>query len=217
MHVKSSPAAIMMQRPIRTGGHAASASSGLRKAILANQTSAKKLKVGQAVGSFVPKLAQKAFEKYGFSTVALHTDWPAIVGGELARFTKPERLKWPRPVPIRGDVEAGCEGRPGATLVLSVAPERALDVQYGATQIVERINSYFGYRAVAEVRVVQGPLTANAHGRELRPEGRTDIEASRTGAVHEFGECDELLAAIKDEKLRTSLTRLQAGILSARR
>lgn len=217
MHVKSSSAAITIQSPKRTGGRATSAGNSLRQAILANQTSAKKRKVGQAIGSFVPRLAQKAFEKYGFSTVALHTDWPAIVGAELARFTKPERLKWPRSVPIRGDLEAGCEGRPGATLVLSVAPERALDVQYSAAQIVERINSYFGYRAVAEVRVVQAPLTANAHGPDLQSEVRTETAASRTSAAHGAGLFDEVLAAIKDEKLRTSLTRLQAGILSARR
>ena len=34
----------------------------------------------KAVGSFVPQLTRKAFEKYGFSTATLLTDWAVIVG-----------------------------------------------------------------------------------------------------------------------------------------
>ena len=34
----------------------------------------------KAVGSFVPRLTRKAFEKYGFSAATLITDWPTIVG-----------------------------------------------------------------------------------------------------------------------------------------
>ena len=76
----------------------------------------------KAVGSFVPGLTRKAFEKYGFSAATLITDWPAIVGRELAAVTAPERLKWPRAVEHAEDdtnANAG-KGRPGATLVLRV-------------------------------------------------------------------------------------------------
>lgn len=114
----------------------------------------------RAVGSYVPKLTRTAFEKYGFSAAALITDWAAIAGAELAAFTRPERLKWPRGVEAYGAVDDGAEGRPGATLMLRVDPARALDVQYRAAQIVERINAYFGYRAVADVKIVQGAVEA---------------------------------------------------------
>ena len=50
----------------------------------------------KAVGSFVPKLTQKAFEKYGFSTATLLTDWAIIAGEDLSAATLPERVKWPR-------------------------------------------------------------------------------------------------------------------------
>ena len=49
-----------------------------------------------AAGSFVPQLTRKAFEKFGFSAATLIMDWPTIVGGEIAYYTQPERLKWPR-------------------------------------------------------------------------------------------------------------------------
>src|SRR5215467_6870743 len=83
----------------------------------------------KAVGSFLPALTRKAFEKYGFSTAALVTDWMAIAGRELAAYTAPERLTWPRG-PARPDAETGDgRGRQGARLVLRVDGGRSLDVQ----------------------------------------------------------------------------------------
>src|SRR6185437_11178307 len=76
----------------------------------------------RAVGTYVPKLTHKAFEKYGFAAAALITDWATIVGKDVAAYTEPERLKWPRGVGIRDDVEEGTEGRPGATLIVRVEP-----------------------------------------------------------------------------------------------
>ncbi len=154
----------------------------------------------RAVGSFVPKLTRKAFEKYGFSAATLLTDWAAIVGKELAAFTAPERLKWPRNIAIREDVEAGAEGRPGATLVLRVDPARALDVEYKGRQILERINGYFGYRAIAEMRILQAPLAKTA-APKLAPQAPPPVAAPE-------------LASIADERLRAALTRLKSGLMA---
>jgi hypothetical protein len=155
----------------------------------------------RAVGSFVPKLTRKAFEKYGFSAAALLTDWPTIVGEDLAAFTVPERLKWPRSVSLRENVEAGAEGRPGATLILRVDPARALDVEYKGRQLLERINGYFGYRAIAELRILQAPLTKSA--------------AQRTAPSAPPPPCAAPeLAVIADERLRAALGRLKSGLVA---
>ena len=108
----------------------------------------------KAVGSFVPKLTAKAFERFGFHSAEILAAWPRIVGNELAAQARPERIKWPRP---SGANETGTLAG-GATLVLRVAPGRALDVAYGAAEIIDRINRYFGYRAVAQIRIIQAPL-----------------------------------------------------------
>lgn len=155
----------------------------------------------RAVGTYVPKLTHKAFEKYGFAAAALITDWAVIVGNEVARYTAPERLKWPRGVEAGGDVEEGSEGRPGATLIVRVEPARALDVQYKAQQLIERINAHFGYRAVAELRLLQAPLPERTQ--------RAD-EAQRLApppcAAPE-------LAGIADERLRRALADLKTGLM----
>jgi hypothetical protein len=154
----------------------------------------------RAVGAFVPKLTRKAFEKYGFSAATLLTDWATIVGKELSSYSAPERLKWPRGVAIREDVEAGAEGRPGAVLVLRVDPARALDVEYKGRQILERINGYFGYRAIAELRILQAPLS----------KGAAPKPAPAAAPLCEAPE----LASIADERLRAALGRLKSGLMA---
>ena len=159
---------------------------------------------GKAVGSFLPGLTRKAFEKFGFSAANLITDWAAIVGRDLAAVTAPERLKWPRQVE-RGEDDAApaAKGRPGATLVLRVDGAQALTVQYGARQIIERINAYFGYAAVAELRIIQAPVGAGLL--PAKPEQRPRLEPL-TAEV----------AGVADAGLRDALGRLGAGIRAAR-
>ena len=153
----------------------------------------------RAVGTYVPKLTHKAFEKYGFAAAALITDWAMIVGKDIAAFTAPERLKWPRGVGIRDDVVDGAEGRPGATLIVRVEPARALDVQYKAQQILERINGHFGYGAVAELRILQAPL----------PERQAALPRSAPPPC-----AAPELAGITDERLRTALASLKSGLMA---
>ena len=153
----------------------------------------------RAVGTYVPKLTHKAFEKYGFAAAALITDWAMIVGKDIAAFTAPERLKWPRGVGIRDDVADGAEGRPGATLIVRVDPARALDVQYKAQQIIERINGHFGYGAIAELRILQAPL----------PERQAALPRSAPPPC-----AAPELAGITDERLRTALASLKSGLMA---
>ena len=156
----------------------------------------------RTLGSFVPALTRKAFEKYGFSAAALITDWPAIVGKELASQTYPDRLKWPRAPEIRAtDVAPETKGRPGATLFLRVEGPRALEIEYKRAQIAERINVYFGYRAVAEVRIVQAPLP------KAKPPRAAKIIAADNVP----------LPAVADDGLRAALEKLGAGIRAKKR
>lgn len=155
----------------------------------------------KAVGTFVPGLTRKAFEKYGFSAAALITDWATIVGGDLAGYTSPERLKWPKGVEAYQETANDARGRPGATLVLRVEFARALDVQYKTLQIIERINAYFGYRAVSDIRLLQAALPRADTRKLARPQPRDAVS----------------LPAIADEGLRAALEKLGAGVKAKNR
>lgn len=165
-----------------------------RRSIAFARPGARSLKT---LGSFLPGLTAQAFKKFGFSTAHLVVDWPTIAGKDLAQISAPERLKWP-PRPAPGAAEAEPEpgrGRRGATLVLRVEGARALDIQYKRQQILERINAYFGYAAVSDLRLVQAPLAVPAG-----QVGRRRPAARRTEVAEVEG--------IADGALREALTRL---------
>ncbi len=149
----------------------------------------------------MPRIAGAAFEKHGFPSADLLSDWPEIIGAEFAGITAPERLVWPRGVEPEPDNDRPPVGfknarRIAATLVLRVEGPRAVEIQHIAPQLLERINIYFGYRAISELRLVQGPVNRQPDPKPPQPSNEpvpidTDIE---------------------DEDLRTALARLGASV-----
>lgn len=156
------------------------------------------------IGSFLPRVARAAFERHGFPSAAVLSEWPLIAGTYMAAFTMPERLIWPRHASHapREDQTAARQSphRPsGATLVLRVDGPRALEVQHGAQQILEKVNTYFGYRAVASLRIVQGPVARSRRERKPAP--------AAGKAPDERG-----LERISDARLREALARLASQV-----
>lgn len=155
----------------------------------------------KSVGAFVPGLTRKAFEKFGFSTASLIMDWPRIAGADIAQWTTPERVRWPQGHET-AELAQESGTRPGATLLLRVDPARALDVEYRARQIIERINAYFGYRAIAELRILQAPLPAHAMA----------VTRSMTKPAARPQQM-----ALPEDPLARALARMEAGVKGATR
>ena len=113
----------------------------------------------KAIGAYVANMLDPIARARGFAITSLLSEWPAVVGEELARFTAPEKVVWPR---RSEDGEAASPQSAwrtdGAILVLKVDGPRAIEVQHRAEQILERVNIYFGYRAIAQLRFLQAPV-----------------------------------------------------------
>ncbi|MBV8169463.1 MAG: DUF721 domain-containing protein [Alphaproteobacteria bacterium] len=90
-------------------------------------------------------MTRSALAKRGFAAARVIADWPEIVGAALAQSSVPERLVRAR-------------GLDAATLVVRVSPGAALELQHAMPQVIERVNGYFGFRAVDRLRLVQGPV-----------------------------------------------------------
>lgn len=100
----------------------------------------------QRLGRTLKAIAGKALGKDGLAFGALLTDWPAIMGSRLAEQTGPLKLVFP----------AG--RRENAVLHIRVSSAAALLVQHEEPQILERINAFMGWRAVARLKLVHaGP------------------------------------------------------------
>lgn len=89
-------------------------------------------------------MAGKALGKHGMAFGALLSDWAAIVGSRLGEQTAPLKLVFPG------------NQRDNATLHVRVTSAAALLVQHEEPQIIERINSFMGWRAVARLKLVHG-------------------------------------------------------------
>lgn len=151
-----------------------------------------KWRAARALGHYLPALIRPAFEKYGFPAAAILTSWAEIAGSELASFTAPERLKWPR-----DGADAG--RRRGATLILRVSGPRAIEIEHMKTQLLERINSAFGYQAVTGLRILQAPL----------PHPPNAARRNSTAAPRAL---PPDVSAIEDARLRASLGRIAQGM-----
>ena len=133
-----------------------------------------------------------AFAKQGFAATELVTRWGEIVGPEISAHCEPEKIQWPRPY-------GGEDQQPG-TLVLRVEGPTAIEIQHLSRIILERVNRFFGWQAVTDLRLRQAPLGR----REKSKPPVADHEAAERIASS--------LTEISDENLRQALARLGAAV-----
>lgn len=84
-----------------------------------------------------------ALKKRGLAESKLLTQWPSIVGPVFCEISQPDQLRFPR------------DSRTGGTLRVRVANGWAMEFQHQSAVILEKIATYFGYRAVDRLTIVQ--------------------------------------------------------------
>ena len=146
----------------------------------------------RAVSELMPAIHGAAFKRFGFVQSALVTRWPEIVGERWAAASNPESLRFPPGKKADG------------VLTIVVRGAHAPMMQHIAPEIVERVNRFFGYAAVARLTIRQGEV-AKPIPRSAPP--------SLKAAPPEIGEG---LKAIADPELRAVLESLAAGVHATR-
>jgi hypothetical protein len=146
----------------------------------------------RAVAATVAQVAGPALKRRGLAQGRLLTDWTEIVGAKLAEVSRPEKL-----VPARG-----ADG--GGTLEVRVAGPWAVEIQHLAPAIIERINRYFGYAAVARLRLVHAPIGGT---------GPAPAAAAGPRDPAAEAEFEAALAGVDDPALRDALAGLGRALL----
>lgn len=144
----------------------------------------------RAIADLVPEIGRTAFRKFGFIQSSIVTRWAEIVGQRYATLTAPESIRFP----------AG--RRAGGTLHLTVASGHAPMVQHIVPEIIERVNRFFGYEAIARVALKQGVVTPTEPERRPPP-------AMLRPIPQELGEG---LREVSDPELRAVLESLARGL-----
>ena len=143
------------------------------------------------VAELVPQIGRAAFRRFGFVQSSVVTRWPEIVGPRHAPVCMPEAIRFPP-----GEKSDGI-------LQLVVVPAHAPLIQHVIPEIMERVNRFFGYKAVARVKLRQGAVKPpSAEAPQTAPPSLKPIPM----------ELGESLRDIGDPELRTVLESLARSL-----
>ena len=144
------------------------------------------------VAELLPSVGGAAFRRFGFVQSSIVSRWPEIVGDKLSRASQPESIRFPV-----GKKQDG-------VLTLVARGAHAPMLQHITPEIMERVNRFFGYAAVARVTIRQG---------EVPPREPRRAPPSLKPAPAEMGDS---LKTIADPELRAVLESLAAGVAGSR-
>ena len=143
------------------------------------------------IAELMPEVGRTAFRRFGFVQSSVVTRWPEIVGVAHARVCAPESIRFPL-----GEKADGI-------LQLVVIPAHAPLIQHVIPEIIERVNRFFGYKAVAKAKIRQG---------EVKPPPAKRTTAAPPSLRPIPIELGESLRDIGDPELRTVLESLARSI-----
>jgi hypothetical protein len=144
----------------------------------------------RSVSDLLPDVGRAAFRRFGFVQSSIVSRWREIVGERYAGVSSPESIRFPPGKRSEG------------VLTLVVEGAHAPTMQHVAPVIVERVNRFFGYQAVARVAFRQGLVqVARARNRAAPPSLRP-IPA----------ELGDSLREVADPELRACLESLARGV-----
>jgi hypothetical protein len=146
---------------------------------------------GRASAISCPKIGRTAFRRFGFVQSSVVTRWPEIVGPSHARVCSPEAIRFPP-----GEKADGI-------LQLVVLPAHAPLIQQVIPEIIERVNRFFGYKAVARVKLRQGAV---------KPPARSPLPKPPPSLKPIPLELGDSLRDIGDPELRTVLESLARSL-----
>lgn len=145
----------------------------------------------RAISELMPDIGRTAFRRFGFVQSSVVTRWPEIVGPRHARICAPEAIRF-----APGEKSDGI-------LQLVVVPAHAPIIQHVIPEIIERVNRFFGYKAVARVKLRQGEV------KPPTPKEPTTAPPSLKPIPVELGES---LRDIGDPELRAVLESLARSL-----
>lgn len=148
-------------------------------------------RLGELIGDTLTPLCRKQ----GFASSDIIRYWGQIVGSHYAECSEPERICW-----HRGKEEDGF--RPGV-LIIHCEGAQSLLMQQESEQIIQRVNAYFGYPAIDNIKILQRPVSLR---KKQKP------EALRPLTSREAQQLDEQIGKFENDRMARALRGLGHAI-----
>ncbi|MEM9059400.1 MAG: DciA family protein [Pseudomonadota bacterium] len=140
----------------------------------------------------------------GFAETDIILRWADIAGEALAGVCRPVRIQY------------GQNRSIGATLIVECSSSRAPEIEHQTPRIIDRVNQFYGYRAVSRVRIT--------HGAQIEPArpGFAEAQADFAGPDRQHSNevvraAEDLARGVEDDNLRAALTTMGQHVLSRAR
>ena len=129
--------------------------------------------------SSIPKTLKKHLRKGGYNYSNIVDNWTKVVSSKISDACYPATVKM------------GKEMRNG-TLVLNVIHGKEVEVEYKKTEIIDKINSFFGYNCISQVKlkIVQKEIKINEKNQDK---------------IKNPNKIDEKMNKISNDELKSSL------------
>ena len=94
----------------------------------------------RSFGNTLPRGVKQMLKKNGYNYSEIISKWNLLVGKKLSNCCYPKSIKMTR-------------GDKSGILILSVERGNEINVEYSKKEIINKINSYFGYELINEIRL----------------------------------------------------------------
>ncbi len=126
--------------------------------------------------------------------------WPTIVGDRYGERVQPDRLIWPRKAGEDGEMTAD-----PATLVVHTDGPTALMLSHEIPQLIQRINTFYGWAAVGRIKIIQRPVVRKHKEKPRALRALTGDEEKRL---------EDHVGSVENERLREALKKLGAQVIA---
>jgi len=95
------------------------------------------------VGKSLPKIIDKNIKERNFVEITLIKQWKEIMGQDIAKYCWPIKI-------IFSDIKNS-----NGIIFLKTKRGRSMEIEFKNDEIIEKLNQYFGYKAINKISVVQ--------------------------------------------------------------
>ncbi len=157
--------------------------------------------VPKTIGESLQKVNQKFSTKFGKIDYVIHVKWKQIVGSFFSNHSQPMKI-----ITVKDFIDEKNEYIFSNYLHVNVAPAAAVDFQHFKDKITEKINSYFGYKAIKGIKIHQNfiPIVENNTLNKKKPKNTDKLNK----------EVKQHVQGIKNKDLEESVVKLGLSIIT---
>ncbi len=133
-------------------------------------------------GNTLPRGVKGILKKNGYNYSEIISKWSSLVGKDISNCSYPKSIKMEK-------------GNSSGTLVLGIKRGDEIQIEYAKKEIMDKINSYFGYKLIDEVKL-----------QTFSP--KTDKRNEKNRSRKFPSNFQEKINGIKNESIKNSLSQL---------